>query len=174
MKNYISIDTKEILTSLERKMSKIDTIQTKFVQTKDLALFNQIIEIKGSLFLKKPHMFAWHIDSPLKQIILLEDNRIKQWDEDTNKVQTFSLSENPSFNIAIEQMSRWISGEYLLLTDEYVIEILKKKPIQLKFTPLENAMAHSFIDSITILFQDDEKYIKEIMIQESSGDTTSF
>ena len=71
-------------------------------------------------------------------------------------------------------MCRWISGEYLLLTDEYVIEILKKKPIQLKFTPLENAMAHSFIDSITILFQDDEKYIKEIMIQESSGDTTSF
>jgi len=173
MNEEISKDVSEFLMSIENKMSNVKTVQTKFVQKKDLALFSQQIVIKGSLFLRKPSMFAWHIDSPLRQTIVLKDKIIKQWDEDTNKVQRISLSKSPSFSMATEQMNIWVSGSYSSLADEYDIEIIQVEPMQIKFIPHETTMTHSIIDNITVLFQEDEKYIKEIIIKERNGDAMS-
>lgn len=173
MSEEISKDVKECLMSIENKMSSVKTVQTKFIQTKNLALFNQQIVIEGSLSLKKPSMFAWHIDSPLRQTIILKDKIIKQWDEDTNKIQKNYLSKDPSLSIVTEQMSMWVSGAYVSLTDEYNIEIIQVEPMQIKFTPFQATMTHSIIDNITILFQKDEKYIEEIIIKERNGDAMS-
>ena len=173
MSKEISRDVSECLMFIESKMSNVKTVQTKFVQKKDLALFNQQIVIKGELFLRKPSTFAWHIDSPLRQTIVLKDKTIKQWDEDTNEIQRISLSKGSSFSLATEQMNIWVSGSYLSLTDEYNIEIIQVKPIQIKFIPFETTMIHSIIDNITVIFQEDEKYIKEIIIKERDGDATS-
>jgi outer membrane lipoprotein carrier protein len=162
------------LMQIEEKMSTIETLETQFVQTKDLSLFAQTIEIKGSLYLKKPSSFAWHIDVPLKQRIVLEDNMVTQWDEDTNQVQKINLARNPSFSIITDQMKRWVSGSYLSLVDEYAIDIIQESPMKLRFTPLEKSMAFKMIKSIEILFQEDEKYIKAIDISETNGDSTKF
>ncbi|MCD4781860.1 MAG: outer membrane lipoprotein carrier protein LolA [Candidatus Omnitrophica bacterium] len=168
------VDLIKNLKLIESKMSNINTLTTKFVQIKDLSLFKQKLEIKGSLYLKKPSSFAWHIDVPLKQRIILEKNIVKQWDEDTNQVQKINLDKNPSFSIMTDQMKRWVSGSYLSLVDEYEIEIVQSSPIRLKFTPLENSMAFKMIKSIVILFQEDETYIESIVISETNGDSTKF
>jgi len=173
MSKEIAKNVKECLMSIENKMSGVKTVQTKFIQTKKLALFNQQIVIEGSLSLKKPSMFAWHIDSPLRQAIILKDKIIKQWDEDTNKIQTIYLSKDSSFSIATEQMNVWVSGAYLSLIDEYDIEIIQVDPMQIKFTPFKTTMTYSIIDNITVLFQKDEKYIEEIIIKERDGDAMS-
>ncbi len=162
----------ENLRRIENKMSNINTLATKFVQEKNLALFDQVIEIKGSLYLKKPSSFAWHIESPLRQRIILNDTMMKQWDEDTNQIQKINLANNPSFSVVTEQMKRWVSGSYLALVGEYKIEILQFSPLKLKFTPNQDSMAFKMIDSIDILFQDDEKYIDTINIFETNLDST--
>lgn len=162
------------LKLIESKMADINTLSSKFVQEKNLALFKQKIEIKGALYLKKPSSFVWHIDSPLKQRIVLENNIFKQWDEDTNQVQKMNLSKNPSFSVITDQMQRWVSGSYLSMMDEYQIEILQTAPIGLKFTPLENSMSFKMIQNIEIFFQVDETYIDTINILETNGDTTQF
>jgi len=169
----MSDGVKQCLISIEDKMSDVSTIQTKFVQKKDLALFNQQIVIKGSLYLEKPSVIAWHIDSPLKQTIILNNTIIKQWDEDTNKVQKISLAKDTSFSVAAEQIKVWVCGSYLSLADEYDIQIIQIEPIGIKFTPLEDSMANSIINSITVIFQKDVKYIEEIIIKEKNGDTMS-
>ena len=162
------------LTLIEGKMSNINTLATKFVQEKDLALFEQKLEIKGSLYLRKPSSFAWHIDTPLKQRIVLTGETVQQWDEDMNQVQKINLASNPSFSIITDQMRRWVSGSYLSLVDEYEIEIIQISPVKLKFIPFENSMAFKMIKSIVILFQKDEKYIDIIFISETNGDSTKF
>ncbi len=162
------------LKLIEEKMSNITTLSTQFIEEKNLALFDQKLLIKGSLYLQKPSSFAWHISSPLKQRIILRGNVVVQWDEDTNQVQKIDLTSNPSFNVITDQMKRWVSGSYLSLVDEYKIEIMQSSPIKLKFTPFENTVVFKVIKSIMILFQKDEKYIDTIDILETSGDSTKF
>ncbi|MCK4917862.1 MAG: outer membrane lipoprotein carrier protein LolA [Candidatus Omnitrophica bacterium] len=162
------------LKLIEDKMSDINTLATQFIQEKNLALFNQKIEITGFLYLQKPSSFAWHINTPLEQRIILKSNNVVQWDEDTNQVQKINLSSNPTFNIVMDQMKRWISGAYLSLVDEYIVEFKKSEFMELKFFPKDGTMAYKLIKNINIVFQEDEKYIESITINERNGDSTSF
>jgi len=166
----VKMDT--ILESLQEKMSGLKTIQTDFIQEKNLALFKQKLILKGKIFIQKPGMLSWRVFTPLCYSLVINGSKISQWDQDTNQVQSVSLSKNPSFQAAIQQMQNWFSGTYKSMRGEYQISLISKNPLKLEFIPKEKSMAGNFIQRVTVLFQDDQQYIKEIGILEKSGDST--
>ena len=165
-------DLYEVLHRLEDNTSEIRTLKTEFVQEKELAVFKEKIILKGMIFLQKPELFAWHIIEPLSYSMVIKGDILSQWDENTKKTQTISLSKNPAFQVAISQMKDWFSGKYTSMTEDYDIIILKRKPVSLKFIPKKNTTAGNVIDSVTVTFRDDERYIHEIYIKEKSGNST--
>ena len=166
-------DLNAVLNRLEKKMSGIKTLKTGFVQEKELAVFKQKVVLKGTVYIEKPARLAWHVNEPMKYIMVISQDMISQWDEDTNKVQRISLSKNPAFEAAIGQMQKWFSGEYTPLLKEYEIVLLKENPASLKFTPRAATFAGNVIKSVTVDFRKDEQYINRIFIEEKSGDTTN-
>ncbi len=166
-------DLNAVLSRLEKKMSGIRTLKTGFVQEKELAVFKQKVILKGTIYIEKPARLAWHVNEPMKYIMVISQNMISQWDEDTNKVQKISLSKNPAFEAAIGQMREWFSGAYTPLLKEYEIMLLKENPASLKFTPRAATFAGNVIKSVTVDFRKDEQYINRIFIEEKSGDTTN-
>ncbi|MFO7667045.1 MAG: outer membrane lipoprotein carrier protein LolA [Desulfobacterales bacterium] len=166
-------DLNAVLSRLEKKMSGIKTLKTGFVQEKELAVFKQKVILKGAVYIEKPARLAWHVNEPMKYIMVMSQDMISQWDEDTNKVQKISLSKNPAFEAAIGQMQKWFSGEYTPLLKEYEIVLLKENPASLKFTPRAETFAGNVIKSVTVDFRKDEQYINRIFIEEKSGDTTN-
>jgi outer membrane lipoprotein-sorting protein len=161
-----------ILEALQVKMSTIKTIQTDFIQEKNLALFKQKITLTGKIFIQKPGMLSWRVFTPLRYSLVINGSNISQWDQDTNQVQSVSLGKNPSFQVAIQQMQNWFSGTYKSMQGDYQISLISQQPLKLEFIPKEKSMARNFIQRVTVLFQDDQQYIKEINILEKSGDNT--
>lgn len=168
---HIAPDTGKMLSRLEQKMSGIQTLQTNFVQEKKLAVFNQKIVLKGTMYLQKPTLFAWHVREPMRYSMIINGNMLCQWDEDTNMVQQISLAENPAFQVVIAQMKEWFSGKYTALLENYTITIPIKNPVTLEFIPRETTGIHSVINRVTIVFREDEQYIYQIYIEEKSGDS---
>jgi len=166
-------DLNTVLSRLEKKMSGIRTLKTGFVQEKELAVFKQKVILKGIIYIEKPARLAWHVNEPMKYIMVISQNMISQWDEDTNNVQKISLSKNPAFEAAIGQMREWFSGAYTPLLKEYEIMLLKENPASLKFTPRAATFAGNVIKSVIVDFRKDEQYINRIFIEEKSGDTTN-
>lgn len=166
-------DLNAVLSRLEKKMSGIKTLKTGFIQEKELAVFKQKVVLKGVVYIEKPSRLAWHVNEPMKYIMIISQDIISQWDEDTNKVQKISLSKNPAFEAAIGQMQEWFSGAYSPLLKEYEIVLLKENPASLKFTPRAGTFAGNVIKSVTVDFRKDEQYINRIFIEEKSGDTTN-
>jgi len=169
----IRTDLNTVLSRLEKKMSGIRTLKTGFVQEKELAVFKQKVILKGIIYIEKPARLAWHVNEPMKYIMVISQNMISQWDEDTNNVQKISLSKNPAFEAAIGQMREWFSGAYTPLLKEYEIMLLKENPASLKFTPRAATFAGNVIKSVIVDFRKDEQYINRIFIEEKSGDTTN-
>ena len=161
-----------VLTALQEKMAKVLTIQTDFIQEKNLALFKQKLILKGKIFIQKPGMLSWRVFNPLRYSLVISSNQISQWDQDTNQVQSISLAKNPSFQVAIQQMQNWFSGSYKSMRGDYQISLISQPPLKLEFIPKETSLAANFIQRVTVLFQDDQQYIKEISILERSGDST--
>ncbi len=169
--NKTGLDT--ILSRLENKIAGVKTLKTSFIQEKELAVFKSKVVLKGMVYIEKPHRLAWHVNEPLKYIMVMSEDTISQWDEDTNKVQKISLSKNPAFEAAIGQMREWFSGSYTHLMKDYNVILLSDKPASLKFIPKPATFAGNVIKSVTVDFRKDEQYINKIFIEEKSGDTTS-
>ena len=161
-----------ILESLQTRMSKVSTIQTNFIQEKNLALFKQKLILKGKIYIQKPGMLSWRVITPMRYTLVITGTSISQWDQDTNQVQSVSLAKNPSLQVAIAQMQNWFSGSYKSMQGDYQINLISTQPLKLEFIPKEKSVAANFIQRVTVLFQDDQQYIKELDIQEKSGDNT--
>ena len=166
-------DIKTFLGNLEIKMSGTETISTDFIQEKELALFNQKIVLKGKIFIQKPGLLSWRVISPMRYSMVIKGSTISQWDEDTNQVQQVSLAKNPSFQVAIAQMQNWFCGTFKSMLDDYKITLTREHPIALEFIPLEKSATRNFIKRVMVIFQNDERYIKEVHIEEKDGDSTS-
>jgi outer membrane lipoprotein-sorting protein len=166
-------DITEMLRRLGENVSAFKSLKTNFVQEKDLAIFQNKIIMKGRIYLQKPNRMAWHVDEPVKYSVVITDKLIRQWDEDTNRVQEIALSGNPVFQNVLNQLTVWFSGDYISLLKDYNVRILKKSPLSFEFTPKENNVAGKIIKSITIGLREDERYLQQIKILEISGDSTT-
>ncbi|OGW25119.1 MAG: hypothetical protein A2X59_13315 [Nitrospirae bacterium GWC2_42_7] len=166
-------EVKELLHTIGNKVSNFKNLMTDFVQEKDLAMFKKKIMLRGRIYMEKPNRLAWHVDKPVKYSVVITDKSIRQWDEDTNKVQEFSLEKNPIFKNVVNQLSVWFSGEYGTLMDDNNVNVLQQHPLIIEFVPNEKNIAKKMIRSITITFREDEKYLKKISILEMSGDSTT-
>lgn len=170
--NNTAKDLDIILATLQEKMSKVSSIQTDFIQEKNLALFKQKLILKGKIFIQKPGMLSWRVFTPMLYSLVIRGSQISQWDQDTNQVQSISLAKNPSFQVGIQQMQNWFSGTYKTMQGDYQIRLVSQQPLKLEFTPKESSITRNFIQRVTVLFQDDQEYIKEIDILEKGGDNT--
>ncbi len=161
------------LNGLGKKISDFKTLKTDFTQEKEMAMFKEKLVLKGRIYLEKPNKVAWHVDSPLRYSVLITDKAIRQWDEDTNQVQEISLTKNPIFQNVLNQLTVWFSGDYASLIETNDVRLVKKEPLVIEFIPRGANIAKKVIKSITITFREDRKYLRQIRIQELSGDITT-
>jgi outer membrane lipoprotein-sorting protein len=166
-------DLSAFLLSIGKKASNFKTLKTEFTQEKKMALFKDKLIMKGRIFLEKPNKIAWHVDSPVRYSVLITDKFIRQWDEDTNKVQEISLAKNPIFQNVLSQLTVWFSGEYGSLLDTNDVRVIKHNPLVIEFIPRDNNVSKKVIKSITITFRDDQNYLQQLRIQEIRGDVTT-
>jgi outer membrane lipoprotein-sorting protein len=160
------------LEDIETRMAAIRTLRSDFIQQKKLSLFEQELEIRGTLLIEKPNRFAWKVQSPVKYFLILDQNRLIQWDEAADQVSETSLKGNPIFEEVVAQVTGWFFGAYSQRMNEYETTILNQKPFVVAFRPKEDSPAASFMTVLRITFLADKRYISEIFIQETSGDST--
>lgn len=155
-------------------MSKIQTLKTDFIQEKELAIFKKKITLKGTVYLEKPASLAWHLREPVRFSMVMKNDTVYRWDEDSDHQQRVSLQDNPVLQIAIKQMEKWFAGSYTSMLSEYDIEILNRNPLTLKFVPLKSAIADQFIERVIVIFREDECYMHHIIIKEKNGDSITY
>lgn len=166
-------DLPAFMRSIGKKASNFKTLKTEFVQEKKMALFKDKLVMKGRIYLEKPNKIAWHVDSPVRYSVLITDKIIRQWDEESNKLQEISLKKNPVFQNILSQLTVWFSGEYGSLLDTNTVRIIKQEPLVMEFIPRDNNVSKKIIKSITITFRMDQNYPQQLKIHENSGDITT-
>lgn len=165
-------DIHAVLGRLEAKAVQVNSMESNFVQTKKLAMFDKPLILKGKIFLKKPGQFAWHQIEPIRYSLVIKGNSVRQWDGETGRVQEVSVTDNPSFSVAVKQMTEWFSGTYTGLLKDYTATILKQSPLVLEFVPRQNSATSNLLKKVEVVFREDERYVREIYIEEKNGDTS--
>lgn len=163
----------EFLKALQDDLRKVTSVQSNFKQTKQLAIFNHQVIIRGRFALAKPERLIWIVNSPVKYAVRLIGAELRQWDQDTNKVQTMQMDGQAGFQTASDQLKAWFLGDYSLLTETFDITIRQREPLTLVFTPKADGMAGEFLKRVELTFGKSRQYIQKLVAFEPGGDVTT-
>lgn len=161
----------ERLRQLESNLSTVNTLKVDFIQEKQMAILEQKLVLKGRISLQQPDKIAWRVQSPVRYAMVIQGTTLRQWSEDTQAVQQFSLGGNPVFSAAVKQIQSWFSGNYLALTREFNVTLLSASPLAFEFLPRAGSPAREMIARIVMRFGPDERFLKSLEVVESGGDT---
>ncbi len=160
------------LQELETALSEVKTVKTSFVQEKKMALFKKPMITKGMILLEMPEKLMWKIESPVQYVLLIDGKQAKQWDGETKKTVSISLTAQPVFAAVTQQLRAWFAGNYRVLSKDYTIKKLEGEKLTFEFVPKPELPQAKMVNRILVTFQKDKKYIELFQIEESSGDTT--
>jgi outer membrane lipoprotein-sorting protein len=154
-------------------LQQVSSIASDFVQEKRLALFRDPLAIRGRLYLSTDGRFAWETHAPVRYKLVVADGRIRQWDDETGRVQTISMRDNPAASAVHAQMSVWFSGRYEELADTYDIELGSERPVAFVFRPVAGTPAADYLQTVEVQLRPDGRYLDQVRIFERSGDQTT-
>jgi len=169
--NTFCSDIDTVLSEVEQNMGNVKTIQGVFVQKKQMAMFDTPVTIYGKLYIQKPDKFAWVVTDPIEYTMIVTEKTIKKWDK-SNGTQSLSLKENPMFKEIVNQITFWFSGTYSSCKNDYDIFLIKDDLIILEFIPKPHNPAAKMLTKITLVFQEDRKYLSRILLLEKNNDVT--
>lgn len=163
----------DVLGEMEQAMADVRTVKTAFVQEKKMALFNHPLVTRGSIWVEPPHRLLWRVESPMRYALALDGSRIRQWDGETGKTTSLSMDGNPVFAAVTEQLNAWFGGRYGLLAQDYDVERQAAAPATFTFVPKPTAPSAKMLESVTVVFREDARYIASIRIADRGGDVTT-
>ena len=163
----------ELLDDVQKRLLTVNTVEADFVQEKELAMLKNKLIIKGHFALEKPDRVIWNVKEPVKYAMSVRGDELKQWDEDTNKVQVMHLGCDPTFKAISEQINSWFMGDYRKLAAEYDVTVESENPLTLGFAPKGNSMVAKMLKQISVSFGREGKYIDTMVIRETAGSVTT-
>jgi outer membrane lipoprotein-sorting protein len=163
----------EVITHLQKQLHGITSVESDFVEEKNLAMLNHTLTIRGHIGLEKPDRLIWIVQQPVRYAVRIEGDEVRQWDEDTNHVDVLHLGGDPTFKAVSEQIQAWFLGNYKVLGDSYDVYLTQPQPVSLAFIPSGQSMVSKLVKRIDLTFNPQETYIDTMVIRETGGDVTT-
>jgi len=158
---------KVILSRLEQRAEKIETLRCRFEQTTYSAMFEEEQEGKGEMLFQRPERLRWELLHPFRRGFAVDGAAAVRWRGEKGASQTFRLAEAPGLQALSEQLLAWLRGDYAWLAAHYAIELENEQPIRLKLTP---AGDDGPVRNLTIVFTSDETHLERLELRQWDGD----
>jgi outer membrane lipoprotein-sorting protein len=163
----------ELIAHVQQQLRNIESVQADFVQEKNLTVLKHKLVIRGNFALQKPDKVMWNVHEPVKYAIRVMGDEVTQWDEDTKKVQTIRVGNDPTFKAISEQLQSWFMGNYKELEKSYDVFLISQKPLTFRFGPKQGSVMSKVLSWIEVTFGPEEKNIDRMQVRETGGDVTA-
>jgi outer membrane lipoprotein-sorting protein len=148
----------------------ITSIESDFKQVKHLDFFAEDVKSRGKFYFKKDNYLRWEYLSPLKYILVM--NNDKFFVKDENKVTAFDIKSNKMIAEINEIMLACIRGNILNNDSRFKVSYLESSSSYLvRLLPLSEKMKE-YLVRIELNFSKSDFTVTELKMVENSGDYT--
>jgi outer membrane lipoprotein-sorting protein len=163
-------DSKQFSITLSEVTQKTNTIESYFIQEKNLDVISEKIITKGKLYFKKEDKLRWEYTEPFSYLIIMNGEKVLIKDE--KKENHFNASSNKIFMEINSIMLGSIRGTILDEDKKFKIDFQENSQYNLvKMNPLYQQLK-TYITEIRIYFSKVSYFVSKLEIEESSGDYT--
>jgi outer membrane lipoprotein-sorting protein len=163
-------DPKQFSLKLSEVTQKTNTIESNFIQEKNLDVISEKIITKGKFYFKNEDKLRWEYTEPFSYLIIMNGENVLIKDE--KKENRFDASSNKIFTEINSIMLGAIRGTILNEDKKFKIDFQENNQYNLvKMSPLSQQLK-MYITGIRIYFNKASFYVSRLEIEESSGDYT--
>lgn len=159
----------EIQKKISTKAKTIHTIESDFVQEKNISVLSEKIISKGHLTYKEQNKLRWEYHTPFTYLVILNQGKIFLKDE--NKSNKVDMQSNKMFqeinNLIVSSVQGNVSG----LKDFKVVVYKNADTYLFEMTPISGTVKE-FFSSIYIYFKQSDLTVQKINMMEAGGDYT--
>lgn len=155
---------------LESLSARVNTIESDFVQEKNLSILTDKIISKGYFCYRKENNIRWEYRHPYPYLIIISQNKIFIKD-DSNQKQ-YELQNNKMFQEMNRFISGCIQGDILKNEKDYRVSYFEnERSYFVSLVPIAEKM-RQMLNEVQIWFNRDDLTVNRIVMQESGGDYT--
>jgi outer membrane lipoprotein-sorting protein len=156
--------------SLSEITKSTNTIESKFIQEKNLSVISEKIITRGKFYFKKENKLRWEYTDPFRYLIIMNGDKVLIKDE--KKENRFDAASNKIFTEINSIMVGAIRGTILTENKKFKIDFHESSEFNLvKLSPLSQQLKR-YISEIRIFFNKENYAVSRLEIEEPSGDFT--
>jgi outer membrane lipoprotein-sorting protein len=159
----------EIQKKISSKAQTIHTIESNFVQEKNISVLSEKIISKGHLTYKEPSKLRWEYTTPFNYLVIL--NQGKLFLKDENKSNKVDMQSNKMFQEINNLIVSSVQGNVSDLKNFKVIVFQNHDTYLFEMTPVSGT-AKDFFSNIHIYFSKSDLGVQKINMLEDGGDYT--
>ena len=163
-------DTSTFKTKLQEKAKLTSTIESNFVQEKNLSMLSEKIISKGHFCFKKTKLLRWEYLSPTAYLIVINNDKI--YIKDGKKVNKYDTNSNKLFKGINDMMLNSVQGNVLNHKDFKISYFENEKYYLVEMLPKTKEMKE-YIKIISMYFDKNDYTVSKIRTTELSDDYTS-
>jgi len=153
---------------LNENASRIQTIQSSFIQKKQLEFLDETIISRGRFFFKKENKLRWAYHEPFEYVIVIHGGKFVI--RDGEQVNSFDIESNPAFTEINRLIVGMVSGN--ITDDRFELEAFENNSqYKVRLVPLDETMKE-VLSTMEIYFDKSDLAVAEVVMKESENDYT--
>jgi len=158
----------QLVQQFNENSASIETIQSNFIQKKQLEFLDETITSNGTFWFKKDNNLRWAYQKPFEYVILIHDGKFNILDGE--QLSAYDIESNPAFaeinNLIVNMVRGNITDERFEMTAlennmQYLVKLVPKDPV-----------LKDVISTMEIYFDKSDLTVEEVVMRESERDYT--
>lgn len=162
-------DTTALKLKIESMSKTTNSIESDFIQEKNLSMLSEKIISKGHFVFKKDNLLRWEYASPSKYLIVINKEKIMIKDE--KKTSKYDMNSNKVFKEINDIMLSCVQGTIFKSKKFKTNYFENDKFYKLELLPQEKNMKNAF-KKINLFFDKNVTSVAKLEMIESSDDKT--
>ena len=163
-------DTMTLKKNLADAALKTKTIQSDFIQEKNLSVMSEKIITKGLFYFKRENLLRWEYTEPFKYLIIM--NKDKIFIKDENKENKYDMKSNKMFQDINKMVIGSVQGK-ILNTGEFKYQFYQNEKFYLVVLKPQTKNLKNYLSTINIYFDKIKYGVTKLNMEELSGDYTN-
>jgi outer membrane lipoprotein-sorting protein len=164
-------DTTAFKVKVDKMAEQTKSIQSDFLQVKKLEALSDEISSKGQFSFQKPGSLRWQYNTPYKYVIVINKEKMLIKDED-NTVKKYDINSNKVFREINDIMVSCVNGK-ILSNGKFAAKYFEnEKSYKVELSPLDKNIKQS-LKQINLYFDKEVKAVTKLEMLEPGKDLTT-
>ena len=161
----------DAFAQINQSTREMSTFSAKFKQIKKFRILTSHMVLEGSLYINRtPFKLAWHIEKPIGYTAIISEDRLLQWDKETDRTKEYKFSDNPILGMIAKIYHDILLGDFARITQDCDVSI-DKPAYTVNVTPQAKSPMSKAVSKIVFIFNKDFRNLISVSIDESGGNS---